>query len=621
VNYSGTVVDQTTLNDKKIATIDNTVVPSTPATCVGDCTTHNPLTPTATVAKSVTKKLPDGTQEDWHGLTVAPGDELTWTLTVQNTGSVVIPSGTLFTDDVSEAIAGTDLVNVQAAFSASSAGVSLAYDTTSHELTGSAANLAVGDSVTVTYTGTVADQSVLNGPPAITTIDNTVIPAGPVVCDPAGVCTTHNPLRPAWTVQKNVDKAVAHPGDTLTYTLTATNIGSLDVTGAIAADTLPANVTVVDTAASPLNPALTLSADGKTLTWKVSDLQAPSGSMTASYQVTVNDDAAGTTQTNLIVPSTPGGECVGNDPANCTTLTDIPAWTLEKSSNPADGSQVNPGSTIEYTLTVTNNGPGELSDATVTDDLSGVLNHATFAAGSIKASGTGSATLTGTDLAWNVPDKLAVGGVATVSYQVRVNSGAYNVTLHNVATPGDPGGTCLDNDPDNCETTHRTPGPPSVSPSFATPAYSLDQCILGTGNAKVLTVSSVARTGVSYTITGNGSAAVTITATANGGYDLNVPSGWSGNTSRASITVRATDSTLCVGGESSSVPPSTRTAVVVPSATDNVQVLPTHRDEVGSIAYTGVNTIGMSALAMLLLGVGVLLLWFGLAVRREQREH
>lgn len=425
---------------------------------------------------------------------------------------------------------------------------------------------------------------------------------------------------PAWTVAKTVDKVTAHPGDTLTYTLTAANIGSVDVTGAVATDTLPANVTIVDTATDPLSAALTLSADGKTLTWTLPTLTAPGGSSTASYKVTVDADAAGTTQTNLIVPSTPGGECVDNDPANCTTETDIPAWTLQKTSDPATGSTVARGSTITYTLTATNKGPGVLSGATVRDDLSKVLNNAAFVAGSITPSGTGGAALTGTDLDWDVPD-LAVGADATVSYRVTVNSDAYSATLVNVATPGDPGGVCLDNDPKNCTTTHRTPGPPSVLPSSATPAYTLDQCVLASDNGKLLTVSTAARTGLSYTITGNGTAAVTITATADAGYELNVPAGWSGDSSRATITVRATDSTLCVGSESSTVPPSTRTANVVPSATDNVQVLPTHRDEVGSIAYTGVNTIGMSALALLLLGAGVLLLWFGLAVRREQREH
>ena len=65
----------------------------------------------------------------------------------------------------------------------------------------------------------------------------------------------------------------------------------------------------------------------------------------------------------------------------CTiTNTDNPGeYVLVKSSDPASGATVNPGDTVTYTLTVNNDSDGFVSGATVTDDLSDVLDNAALA--------------------------------------------------------------------------------------------------------------------------------------------------------------------------------------------------------------------------------------------------
>ena len=82
----------------------------------------------------------------------------------------------------------------------------------------------------------------------------------------------------------------------------------------------------------------------------------------------------------------------------CETTHQTPGWTLEKSSDPASGSTVQPGSSVTYTLTATNDSEGVVTGAVATDDLSDVLNHA-----SLDAVPEG-ATLTGTTLTWNIPE-------------------------------------------------------------------------------------------------------------------------------------------------------------------------------------------------------------------------
>ena len=73
--------------------------------------------------------------------------------------------------------------------------------------------------------------------------------------------------------------------------------------------------------------------------------------------------------------------------ATCTINNDdqAPAWTLAKSSDPATGSVVQPGSKITYTVTATKTGGVDPTGLTVTDDLSGVLTHATLDQASITA--------------------------------------------------------------------------------------------------------------------------------------------------------------------------------------------------------------------------------------------
>ena len=82
------------------------------------------------------------------------------------------------------------------------------------------------------------------------------------------------------------------------------------------------------------------------------------------------------------------------------------AYTLSKSSDPAPGSVVQPGSVITYTVTMTSTGDVPVHDVVVTDDLAGVLADATVVDGSITApAGTSAALdLPAQRLVWTVGD-------------------------------------------------------------------------------------------------------------------------------------------------------------------------------------------------------------------------
>ncbi|MGZ9935499.1 DUF7927 domain-containing protein [Streptomyces sp. NC-S4] len=127
------------------------------------------------------------------------------------------------------------------------------------------------------------------------------------------------------------------------------------------------------------------------------------------------------------------GASSAQDSGSCV----VPAYTVAKSASPTG--PVNEGNTITYRLTVRNTGT-VAANGDLTDDLSDVLDDATFVPGSLTAT-TGSAEVTGNTLTWT--GTLSPGGTATVTYQVRVNSpDTGDHTLVNYATPTAPGGTC-----------------------------------------------------------------------------------------------------------------------------------------------------------------------------------
>ena len=99
-------------------------------------------------------------------------------------------------------------------------------------------------------------------------------------------------------------------------------------------------------------------------------------------------------------------------------------WSVAKSSDPASGAVVSPGSTITYSLTVDSTGTVPVHDVVVTDDLASVLPYATVVDGSVDApDGTSAAVDTATQrLVWSVGTVDASTSL-TLTYQVIVNPG------------------------------------------------------------------------------------------------------------------------------------------------------------------------------------------------------
>ena len=147
---------------------------------------------------------------------------------------------------------------------------------------------------------------------------------------------------------------------------------------------------------------------------------------------------------------------------SCTFLNDDgPAvWRTAKTSNPPSGTEVARGDVITYTVTASYVSGVEARNIVVTDDLSGLLPHATIVSGpSVTA---GEVVLDGSTLRWTLP---TLTSTETLTFSVRVTA-AGSVSIVNAIVPSTEG-PC-----DPCRTVHttRVAAPVAADPADPRPA-------------------------------------------------------------------------------------------------------------------------------------------------------
>ena len=251
-------------------------------------------------------------------------------------------------------------------------------------------------------------------------------------------------------------------GQSITYTLNFENPGTapatIDYTDYLA-DVIDDGTVAVGAATGGLTAALN-GADKI----KVGGTLPAGGKGTVTYTVTVKD-GGNKVLNNYLVPgtTTPPTTC---DPAtNLCTTHPMPGFTLTKTADPVSGSTVQAGDTITYTVTGANTGRTALTPATITDDLSAVLNNAAVVPGSLKATIDGAPvaapTLSGSTLSWSA--NLPAGKSVVLTYQVKVNAGvAAGTVLNNKVTGTAKPPTGPEITPPPVTTEHPVDGTPAI---------------------------------------------------------------------------------------------------------------------------------------------------------------
>jgi uncharacterized repeat protein (TIGR01451 family) len=371
---------------------------------------------------------------------VSPGDTLTYTVTVQNTGryAFTLLDPAVVTDEMKDVLD-------DATFGNASAGSGLIVPpvppaTTTLTWT---SPLDVGATVTITYTVTVNNPQTGDGK-----INNAVSTPEDPRCLPDKPCgPPENTLVKAFLLDKSADRSAetgVAPTEEVTYTVTVTNSGQVDYTAEQPATFNDDLSDIVDDATLVEIGADVGEVDvaDDTLTWSgplpVAD---PPGTVGATITVTVrvkNPDLDGnhflvnvvSGSSNCPPPEnspTHGTECTAGDPLP------IKGLTVDKVS---DVDFVRAGGVVKYRLTVRNTGQVDYTEgdpAVVVDDLSGVLDDADYNNDAAATNGEPVAfDAAGKTLTWAGPlPKVPAGDQAPAITTITIT---YSVTVHR---PGD----------------------------------------------------------------------------------------------------------------------------------------------------------------------------------------
>jgi len=372
--------------------------------------------------------------------TVMAGDTLAYTITVKNIGTEnatgvtlrdLVPANTTYVAK-STTLNGAAVADPGAGVSALENGLSI---NSPANLTAGAMPANAGTTMTnvatvtfqvqisknvvagtlISNQGFVDGSGAASGPFPEQPSDN---PATPVLNDPTTVVVGNLPLVYALkTVQLAGDvngNGLVDPGDVLQYAVTVTNSGAAPATGVVLTDAVPANTTyvansvqmngaavadpgpgvspltngigVVSSGLIPPSPPSTggnLAAGGTgVVTFKV---QVNAGVATGS--IISNQGSVATEQSPPLLTDSDGNPTNGYQPT-VIAVGNAQQLSITKSAVVVGGAAALPGSVLEYTIQATNIGQVPATNVVITDDLTPLLNQATYVADSATMNGS-----------------------------------------------------------------------------------------------------------------------------------------------------------------------------------------------------------------------------------------
>jgi uncharacterized repeat protein (TIGR01451 family) len=390
----------------------------------------------------------------------------------------------------------------------------------------------------------------------------TLVTAGDGDTASTGDMASANVPAPNLSITKTDGVTTVYRGGPVTYTIVVTNNGAYTVTGTVT-DTVPASVTGVTwtCVASAGSSCAAASGAGNAINTRAT-LEA--GDI-ATYTVsgTIAAGASGTvTNTATVAPPV---WLIDSVPAN-NTATDVDTINLNANLGitKTDGlATVNPGSTITYTIVVSNAGPDASNGSIVTDTVPATITGVTWTCGSATggatcgaASGSGNSINTtanlpsGGSVTYTVSGTLATTATGTLSNTAQVVTPATGVT-----DPNDPTRTGAGNNSATDTTTINT------VPDLLIAKTHVGNFTVGVNGTYTLTANNAgaAPTSGTITVTDNLPTGLTVAATPTG-------TGWNCSTTVVGSSMATCTSSTVIGAGATSPNPITLTVVVSPAA-------------------------------------------------------
>ncbi|MHC4206378.1 MAG: choice-of-anchor D domain-containing protein, partial [Planctomycetota bacterium] len=285
--------------------------------------------------------------------TAVPGDTVTYTIVVTNNG----------TDDATGA-------TVTDTFPAILTGITYTSTTTGTVSGNTAAgaghisdtvDITAGSTITYTVNGTIdpsATGSLVNTATVASAID-------PTTANNSATDTDTLTPQADLSITKTDGQSTAIPGDTVTYTIVVTNNGLSDVIGATVTDIFPAILSGVTYTSTTTG---TVSGNTAAGVGHISDTVDITAGSTITYTVngTIDPSATGSLVNTATVASGIDPITANNSATDTDTLTPQADLSIQMVDTP---DPVVAGSSLVYTITVTNYGPSDSQNVVVTQTL------------------------------------------------------------------------------------------------------------------------------------------------------------------------------------------------------------------------------------------------------------
>ncbi len=256
----------------------------------------------------------------------------------------------------------------------------------------------------------------------------------PVVPSDEGVTVEDGTAK--MSAAKTVDKSKAEVGDTLTYTITASNADTATVPlrNVVMSDTLPKYVTFnqgsVAVDGSPVRT--TFNSKTRQLTAELGDI-APGKSKVLTFSALVNNAAYGKKFSNTAVLSADNFDDISATDTGVTVAAGVPEGS--SGAKTVSKSKANVGDTLTYSIALRNasTATADWKNVKVTDTIP---EHLAFVPGSVEVDGRSS-----NDYSYNadtrtltlIADKIEIGKTLTYTFRVTVEDGTQGQYIVNTA--------------------------------------------------------------------------------------------------------------------------------------------------------------------------------------------
>ncbi|MFN7832931.1 MAG: Ig-like domain-containing protein, partial [Bacteroidota bacterium] len=388
--------------------------------------------------------------------TYTAGNAVTWTITVTNNGPHTATAA-LVNDDINNALTNvtwTAAVNGSATVvNSSGTGDIVNQSVTIPAGSGNSVVYTVNATVPSSFTGNLVNTATVDAPFGTTDPDltnntdpetDTPAPVVDLVIDKSSAATTYT------------------AGQTVTWTVTVTNNGPSDAIAALVNDDFNNALTGVTWTAAVNGGATVVnySGSGDIVNQSVSVPAGSGNSVVYTITATVPSNFTGNL-VNTATVTAPTGSTESNPSNNTDTETDTPDpkadLVIVKTSTSAT---YTPGTSVTWTITVTNNGPSDVTNAEVNDDVNNLLTGVSWTAVT-----TGGATVTNSSGSGDIVNELvsipAGSGNSVIYTLTGLTPSSMTGNLVNTATVSVPTGVTDTNPTNNSDPETDTPAPVS----------------------------------------------------------------------------------------------------------------------------------------------------------------